>query len=107
MATRYGRFKNTADRLLTKWGNTITLSTVDRTVLGTFIGVKAPVRVDNTPDSVIQRSTATVYVTNTNIVPLPNQYVTVDGQDYIIIYVEPVSPADETVMYTLFVSNGG
>lgn len=108
MATnKYGKFKSIADNLLTKWGMTITLTDVSRNELGTFIGIKSPVRIENTPDTVLQRSTATVYMTAGTVEPLQNQYITMDGQDYIIIHVEPARPTDTTILYTLFVSNGG
>ncbi len=97
---------NVADKLLNKYGHAITLTDVNRTVLGNYTGLKAPVRLENTPDTVVSRSTATVYITaGTGPAPQANQYLEMDGNSWIIVWVEPVRPTDVTILYTLFVAN--
>lgn len=103
----YNRMKtNVADKLLNKYGNTIVLTDVNRNTLATYKGIKSPVRIENTPETVIARSTATVYITaGDDVAPQANQYIEMDGNSWIIIWVEPVRPTDVTILYTLFVAN--
>lgn len=103
----YNRMKTqVADKLLTKYGHSITLTDVNSTVLGTYTGLKAPVRLENTPDTVVARSTATVYITaGDGPAPQANQYLEMDGSSWIVVWVEPVRPTDVTILYTLFVAN--
>lgn len=104
----YSRMKTqVADKLLTKYGHSIDLVDGNKTVLTTMQGLKSPVRIENTPQSVIERSNATVYVTESGIPPKENEYLFMDGEYWLIIWVEPVRPTDVTILYTLFVSNGG
>lgn len=104
----YTRMKNeVADPLLTKYGHSIDLVDGNKNVLSTMQGLKSPVRIENTPQSVIERSNATVYLTASDIAPKENQYLFMDNEYWIIIWVEPVRPTDITIMYTVFVSNGG
>lgn len=106
----YTRMKGVADRLLTQYGHSINLVSLDQngaqTVLDTYQGLKAPVRVDNTPQTVLESSEATVYITSAIVEPDATHYIFMDGSLWKIIYVEPVRPTDLTILYTLFVAKG-
>ena len=103
----YNRMKGIADRLLTEYGHTIELLNSTQTVLDTYQGLKAPVRVENAPQTVIERSTATVYVTYGTVVPDTTHYLRMDGSIWKILWVAPVRPTDVGILYTLYVTQGG
>lgn len=99
---------NIADKLIPKYGHAMDIVDSDKNVLETVQGLKSPVRIENTPQNVIERSNATVYITATEShVPTESDYLYMDGEYWTIIWVEPVRPTDFTIMYSLFVSNGG
>lgn len=103
----YTRMKGIADRLLTEYGHPIQLIDATQTVLDTYQGLKSPVRIENTPASVIEGSDATVYITAGTVSPDTTHYLQMDGSIWKIIWVAPVRPTDQTILWTLFVSNGG
>lgn len=102
----YIRMKGVADRLLTQYGHTIQLMNASQVVLDTYQGLKSPVRIENTPQTVLESSDATVYITSGTVVPDVNHYLNMDGSIWKIVWVDPVRPTDLTLLYTVFVSNG-
>lgn len=105
--TFYSDMKVVADELLTEFGTTIEIITYDGTVLSTVVGIKSPVDITNVPQTVIQSSSATLYFTHTGVDPTLQHFIRMDGQEYVITHVEPVRPTNETVMWKVYVGNGG
>lgn len=108
MAYNYQPKKTLADNKLAFYGMDIVLvDSATITDLDTYKGIKAPVRLENTPQSVIDVATATVYLTVGTVEPKINQWLRINGENWNIVWVEPVELTNVTIMRTVFVSKGG
>lgn len=103
MSTLYNRLQKQSTSLLTKFGHDIELVDSTKTTLDTYKGLSGPVRVENTPASVVEKATATVYVSVGAIEPKLDHYLRINGSIWKIIYIDPIKPTDTAILYTLFV----
>lgn len=107
MSKFYNRMKGKADSLLTKYGHAINLIDGNRNVLATYQGLKSTVKTDNTLGALIEGADTSVYITAGTFEPDTTHYLDMDGSIWKIIFVDKVRPTDTTIMYTLYVSQGG
>lgn len=103
MSAFYDRMQALSTTLLTKYGHAIELIDATKTTLDTYQGISGSVRVENTPSSVVEQATATIYVSSGTVEPTVDHYLRFNGQIWKIIYVDPVKPTDTSLLYTIFI----
>lgn len=102
----YNRMNGVATNLLTRFGHTISLVDENRNVLDSYQGLKTGLESENVPASVLEASTAVVYLSTGTIVPSMGQYLQINNIIYRITYVDNVELTDVGLLYKVFVSDG-
>lgn len=102
----YNRMKGVADNLLTRFGHSIELIDANRTVLGTYQGLKNGVGSEMAPATVLERSDAVVYITSGTVKPQMGNFLRINNVIYRIIHIDDVEPTDQTLLFKIFISNG-
>lgn len=102
----YTRMQGLATNLLTRFGHSIELIDANRTVLDTYQGLKSGLGSENAPATVLERSSAVVYISSGTVKPQMGQFLRINGTLFRIIHIDDVEPTDLTLLFKIFVSDG-
>ena len=102
----YNRMNGLATNLLTRFGHTIYLVDENRAILDSYQGLKTGLESENAPATVLEVSTAVVYLSTGNIVPSMGQYLQINNVVYRITHVDNIELTDVGLLYKVFVSDG-
>lgn len=102
----YNRMQNLATDLLTRYGYSIQLIDANRNVLDEYQGLKGSLENENAPASVLEKSTAVVFITSGSVKPTMGNYLQMEGVAYRITHIADVKPTDVNILYKLFIHEG-
>lgn len=102
----YNRMNGLATRLLTNYGHSIELVDAQRNVLDTYQGLKSGIGSENIPASVLEASTAVVFVTTGTVTPQMGNYLRISDVIYRITHIDDIKPTDIGILFKIFISDG-
>lgn len=102
----YNRMNGLATRLLTNYGHSIELIDSNRTVLDTYQGLKTGLSSENVSSTVLEQSTAVVFITVGNITPQMGQYLRINDVIYRITHIDDIKPTNIGLLYKIYIADG-
>lgn len=102
----YKNMARTASNLLTRFGHNIELIDSNRTVLDTYQGLKTGLSSENVSSTVLEQSTAVVFITVGNITPQMGQYLRINDVIYRITHIDDIKPTNIGLLYKIYIADG-